>query len=306
MSAIEKTFSDGEVIIREGDAGNTFFQLLEGKAKVVRNYEEDDQVEIATLEEGQYFGEMAVIEDYPRNSTIIADGDVKVLEIAKEELNDYMAQNPDKILAIMKVLAIRIKKTDEAYLEAKKVRDDIRKADSDSRYDGFWARQQRLSIWMSPKASQLERPSAEELRQAGENVAREKSGNLETYNYGTVIFKQGEVGKYIYILHEGSVGVYNHYGEKDEFKLSTVEPVNCFGEIGTLLEEGHNATAVVETSGTQLEVIRADEIGGLFQSSPAKIDLLMKNLSYRLRSITYEYFKACQEIMEAEKNTRRR
>ena len=136
MSTI-KTISAGEIIIKEGDEGNTFFQLLEGTAKVYKNYEEDDQVEVATLEAGQYFGEMAVIENFPRNSTVVADTDVQVDEIAAGEMNDYMSQHPDKILAIMKVLGSRIKKMDDEFLEVKKARDEVRKAGSDSRYDGF-------------------------------------------------------------------------------------------------------------------------------------------------------------------------
>ena len=305
MSTI-KTISAGEIIIKEGDEGNTFFQLLEGTAKVYKNYEEDDQVEVATLEAGQYFGEMAVIENFPRNSTVVADTDVQVDEIAAGEMNDHMSQHPDKILAIMKVLGSRIKKMDDEFLEVKKARDEVRKAGSDSRYDGFWARQQRLSIWMSPKSAQLERPSAEELRQAAAAVAQNKTDKIETYNYGTIVFKQGEVGKCMYILHEGNVGVYSNYGEKDELKLLSVEPVACFGEIGMLLEEPRNATAAVETSGTQVEIIYPEDLEGLFKTNPERIDMIMKNLSYRLRSITYEYCKACQEIDEAAKNNDRR
>ena len=110
----------------------------------------------------------------------------------------------------------------------------------------------------------------------------------------------------MYILHEGNVGVYSKYGEKDELKLLSVDPVSCFGEIGMLLEEPRNATAVVETSGTQVEVIYPADLESLFKTNPERIDMIMKNLSYRLRNITYEYCKACQEIEEASKNNGRR
>lgn len=305
MSTI-KTFTGGEIIIKEGDEGKTFFQLLEGKAKVYRNYGEDDQIEVATLEAGQYFGEMAVIENFPRNSSVVADGDVKVDEIDAAELNEYIAQNPDKILAIMKVLGSRIQKMDEEYVEIKKARDEIRKADSSSKYDDFWARQQRMSVFMYPKTDRLEKPSAEELREAAAAVAKNKTDKIETYPFGTLVFKQGEVGKCMYILHEGNVCIYKNYGEKDELKLNSIEPVSCFGEIGMLLEEPRNATAAVETGGTQVEIIYPEDLAGLFKTNPERIDMIMKNLSYRLRSITYEYCKACQEIVEAQKNNDRR
>ena len=107
MSTIEKTFSNGDIIIQEGDKGNTFFQILEGKVGVYKDYDKENETKLATLEQGQYFGEMAVIESYPRSSTVVADGDVKVLEIAAEEMKEYVSQNPDKILAIMKLLGAR-------------------------------------------------------------------------------------------------------------------------------------------------------------------------------------------------------
>ena len=109
MSTFEKTFSNGDIIIREGDSGNTFFQLLEGNVAVYKNYGEGDEVQVAVIEPGQYFGEMAVIETYPRSSTVVATGDVKVVEIPAEALNEYFTQNPDKILAIMEVFGSRIK-----------------------------------------------------------------------------------------------------------------------------------------------------------------------------------------------------
>ena len=86
MSTFERTFNGGEVIIREGDSGNTFFQLLEGRVGVFKNYDKADEVQVAVIEPGQYFGEMAVIENYPRSSTVVAIGDVKVVEIPAEVL----------------------------------------------------------------------------------------------------------------------------------------------------------------------------------------------------------------------------
>ena len=299
MSTIEKTFSNGEVIIKEGDSGNTFYQLLEGKVAVYKNYGKDDQVQIAILEPGQYFGEMAVIEKtYPRSTTIVATGDVKVTEIAAEELNDYITQHPDKILAIMKLLGSRIKAMTADYNEAKKTLDDIRKADSGNKYDGFFNSMINRSIYMTAKNFRLERPSIEALREASELVSKQDSDG-EIYNYGTIIFKEGDVGKCMYIVHAGKVGIYNNYGAANEFRTSEVEPVACFGEMEMLMEEPRETTAIVEVSDTKVELIRPEDLENLLKTSPAKIDMILKNLSYRLRLITYEYFKACQEIYES-------
>ncbi len=300
MATIEKTFNAGEIIIKEGDSGNTFFQLLEGKAIVYKNYDQKDEVEVATLEAGQYFGEMAVIENYPRSSTVVASGDVKVLEIASEELNEYITQNPDKILSIMKLLGNRIRVMTDNYNEVKKALDDVRKSNSNEKYLGFFAQMQKQSIFLTSKNFRLERPSAEALREAAEAVSNQKPENTVTYNYGTIIFKQGEVGKCMYIVHSGSIGIYSNYGAVNEFKLQEVTPVACFGELGMLEEKERNATAVAETNDTEVEIIRPEDIPALFSTTPAKVDMILKNLSYRLRSITYEYYKACKEILEAQ------
>ena len=299
MSTIEKTFSNGEIIIKEGDAGNTFFQLLEGKAGVYKNYDQADQVQIAVLEQGQYFGEMAVIENYPRSTSVVAEGDVKVVEIAAEELNDYLTQNPDKIIEIMKLLGKRIQAMTDDYNQAKKALDEVRKASSNAKYDGFFNSMINRSIFLTSKNFRLEQPSAEEVRQAAEKVSKQNAAAGETYPYGRIIFKQGEVGTCMYIVHSGSVGIYSNYGAVDELKLTVVSPVACFGEMGMILEEARSTTAVSEENDTQVEIIRAEDLAGLFNSCPAKIELILKNLSYRLRSITYDYFKACKEIYDS-------
>ena len=298
MSTFEKTFVDGDVIIREGDSGNTFFQLLEGNVAVFKNYGQADEVQVAVIEPGQYFGEMAVIETYPRSSTVVATGDVKVVEIPAEALNEYFTQNPDKILAIMEVFGSRIKKMTEDCNEAKKALDDVRRTNSRDKYLGFFAQMAQQSIYLTSKNFRLERPSAEELRAASNLVSSQSANDGETYNYGTIIFKDGDIGKCMYILHSGSVGIYSKYGAVDELKLQEVEPVACFGEMEMLTGEGRDTAAVAEVGDTRVEIIRAEDLPGLFQTSPAKVDMILKNLSYRLRSITYDYFKACQEIYE--------
>ena len=299
MSTIEKTFANGEIIIKEGDSGNTFFQLLEGNATVYKNYDQKDEVTIATLGPGQYFGEMAVIENsYPRSTTVVADGEAKVVEIAAEELNEYLTQNPDKILAIMKLLGTRIKTTTEDYNEAKKVLDEVRKSNSNSKYEGFFTNMIQQSIFLSSKNFRLERPSAEALREASEAVSRLNTDNTVTYPYGTIIFKEGEVGKCMYIVHAGKVGIYSNYGAVGEVKLTESVPVACFGEMGMLSDDPRNSTAVVEAGDTQVEIIYPENLPEIFKSAPAKIDMILKNLSYRLRSVTYDYYKACKEIYE--------
>ena len=98
----ERNFSKGEVIFRQGDAGNSFFKIIEGSVSVIANYGEADERELTVLNPGEFFGEMAVIETYPRSNTIVAVDNVRTIEITADELNGFFAENPDMIYQIMK------------------------------------------------------------------------------------------------------------------------------------------------------------------------------------------------------------
>ena len=260
MSMTEKTFNNGDIIIKEGETGNTFYYLLEGKVAVYKNYGESDEVQIRILEAGQYFGEMAIIETYPRSTSVIAEGDVKVQEIEAEELNEYFKANPEKIILIMNQLGTRLKEMTKDYDEAKKVLEELRSSGSNDKYSGFFKMMVKQSIFTYVKNINIEKPSAEALREAAETVAKQdKDGNnVESYDKGTIIFKQGETGKCMYIVHSGVI--YSNYGQYGETRLTDLYPVACFGEMGMISEDPRSATAVSEADETSVEIIKPEDL----------------------------------------------
>ena len=298
MSTIEKTFSNGEVIIKEGDSGNSFFQILEGTATVYKNYGKDDQVKLTVLTPGQYFGEMAVIETYPRSSTVVADGEVKVVEIPGEDLNTYYRENPDEIVSIMKHLGNRLKQLTADYNEAKGLFTDIEKGAVEKKSDSILTKlKKHISFYMSGKGN-LSKPSAEALRESKDVVSKGGVENVETYSKGQIIFKQGEVGKCMYMVHGGIIGIYSNYGKENEVKLTELFPVECFGEMGMISDESRSATAVALTDDTTVEIIYADDLKDLIITYPVKVDMILRHLSHRLRNLTYDYFTTCKDLYE--------
>ena len=113
----EKVFEKGTVVFREGDIGNSFFQIVSGTAGVYSHYGEADERKLTDMQPGQYFGEMAVIEAWPRSSTIVAEEELHVIEISEKELNLYFAEQPDRIMALMKQLGKRIRELTADYDE---------------------------------------------------------------------------------------------------------------------------------------------------------------------------------------------
>ncbi|MBP5774171.1 MAG: cyclic nucleotide-binding domain-containing protein [Clostridiales bacterium] len=298
MSTIEKSFSKGEVIIKEGDSGNSFFQILEGNATVYKNFGKEDQVKLTVLVPGQYFGEMAVIETYPRSTTVVADGDVKVIEIPGEELNIYYRENPDKIVSIMKHLGSRLKQLTADYNEAKGLFTDIEKGAVEKKSDSILTKiKKHISFYMSGKGN-LSKPSAEALRESKDVVSTGGVENVETYTKGQIIFKQGELGKCMYMVHGGIIGIFSNYGKDNEVKLTELFPVECFGEMGMISDETRSATAVALSDDTTVEIIYADDLKDLIITYPVKVDMILRHLSHRLRNLTYDYFTTCKDLYE--------
>ena len=292
--SIERKFSKGEVIFKQGDEGNSFFKIIEGSVEVLANYGEERERELTVLEAGAIFGEMAVIETYPRSTTIVAKEDTLALEIGGKELNGYFAENPEMIYEIMKHLGSRIKELTAEYDVLTSVLKEV-KASQDKKSDSIFAKIKKYIDYYASGKNNINKPSAEALREASEGL-KEQQGKIETYDKGTVIFKEGEIGKCMYIVYGGMVGIFKNYGDPKQVKLTDLYPVSFFGEMGMIADEARSATAVAEMDETFVEIIRPEGLENLFRESPVKVEMILKHLSYRLRMLTYDYLTACKEI----------
>ena len=89
------TFSAGQEIIRQGDTGDTFYLIVEGRVDVLARNERGDEVRVNQLGEGQYFGEMALMGDHRRNATIrvSAETPAKLIELSEQDFESLTAQS---------------------------------------------------------------------------------------------------------------------------------------------------------------------------------------------------------------------
>ncbi|HVD25109.1 MAG TPA: cyclic nucleotide-binding domain-containing protein [Gaiellaceae bacterium] len=96
----------GEVIVQAGEQGNSMYLMLEGRARVVGRSR--------ILRPGDFFGEMALIDGGPRSATIIAASQVRVMMLQRRAFLKALKQNPQIGLAIMEVLAERVRRLERA------------------------------------------------------------------------------------------------------------------------------------------------------------------------------------------------
>ncbi|HEX3775200.1 MAG TPA: Stp1/IreP family PP2C-type Ser/Thr phosphatase [Polyangiaceae bacterium] len=78
-------YGNGETIISEGDKGEELYIVLTGHAKVMRN-----GAELATLNAGDHFGEMALVRSQPRSATVLSDGNSELMVIRRTEFFEIL------------------------------------------------------------------------------------------------------------------------------------------------------------------------------------------------------------------------
>ena len=107
--AKEVKHAENEVVIEEGDLGDSLFLIVEGEVAVIKNFNKEDEVLLATLGPGEYFGEMALFEAKPRSATIKTLQPSQFLFLDKEEFADLVEEYPKIALNMGRVLSNRLR-----------------------------------------------------------------------------------------------------------------------------------------------------------------------------------------------------
>ena len=93
---IVKRFTKNEVILKKGDIGDVMYFILEGEVDVVISKDEDRII----LNQGDFFGEIALIKDIKRTATVIAKRRCEMLELTSYDLKRLVQSRPDVISKI--------------------------------------------------------------------------------------------------------------------------------------------------------------------------------------------------------------
>ncbi len=106
-----KVFGDGEVIVRQGEAGNVMYEILDGRVEVLQE-RNGKEVRLAVLTKGDFFGEMAIFEREVRSATVRAQEEVRVLTVDKKILLRRISEDPSLALRILERMSHRIREMD--------------------------------------------------------------------------------------------------------------------------------------------------------------------------------------------------
>jgi CRP-like cAMP-binding protein len=104
-------FKKGHVLFHEGDEGEEMYIIQSGKVAIKKEVKDGEAV-LATLEKGDFFGEMAILERMPRSAAaeIVEDGDLIVIN--GETFGDMIKANPEIAVRMLRKYSIRLRDAD--------------------------------------------------------------------------------------------------------------------------------------------------------------------------------------------------
>jgi CRP-like cAMP-binding protein len=104
------SYSDGDVLFHQGDAGDAAFVIISGQAEISINTDEGPLV-VARLSDHDFVGEIAILCDVPRTATVTAVTNLEALRIAKELFFRLIKEFPEIAIEVMRELAHRLENT---------------------------------------------------------------------------------------------------------------------------------------------------------------------------------------------------
>jgi len=112
-----RSYKEGEVVFHEGEPGVGMYIIEEGSVKIYISSSDCQEIELAQLASGEFFGEVALLEDEPRSATVVAMEPTTLIGLFKPDLLDLIDRNPEAgvkiILKLSQILAARLRHTHE-------------------------------------------------------------------------------------------------------------------------------------------------------------------------------------------------
>lgn len=107
--AATRTYPKNTIIISEGDDSDSLYVVLSGKVKVFLSDDDGREIIINILGEGEYFGELALLDDAPRSASVMTSEECKLAVISKPAFEECLFKNPQLALRVIKELSKRMR-----------------------------------------------------------------------------------------------------------------------------------------------------------------------------------------------------
>jgi CRP/FNR family transcriptional regulator, cyclic AMP receptor protein len=108
-----RTFRTGEVIFHRDDPGQVLYMIKEGKVKICIISPDGQEVSLAVLGKGEYFGEFALLDGLPRSADAVALEKVECYSLQRSDFHNIILKNPKIAILVLEALSKRLRNTDQ-------------------------------------------------------------------------------------------------------------------------------------------------------------------------------------------------
>ncbi len=108
---VERRFNDGQLIFQRGDPGNSMMLALHGQVRISILSEEGKELVFNTIQPGECFGEIALLDGQPRSADATAVGPCVLFTLARTDFIPFLQRHPQTMLSLLAVLCERLRTT---------------------------------------------------------------------------------------------------------------------------------------------------------------------------------------------------
>jgi len=102
-------YAAGSTIFNQGDIGDRFYFIARGTVQVWLKLPDGGSRELAALGPGQYFGELALLDDLPRSADVVCGEDSRLWSLQREDFINLLRGNINLAVKLLQVLARRLR-----------------------------------------------------------------------------------------------------------------------------------------------------------------------------------------------------
>lgn len=258
--------SRGQMLFELGDQGDEMYIILSGALQIRFRAEDGEYLDIATLDEGDSVGEMALIEDAPRSADAVAIVDTELLSIDREGFNAMLENSPKLISALLTGMSSMLRQTNVD-------RGDPETAGDEADTEAEDPAPQRVTFF-----NLLDSDSRNLLAQAGREV------ELAT---GELLFQEGEVADAMYVILRGGIEIFQYLADGNELSLAQLGEGDVFGEIAVIDGQPRSASARTRST-TELFALDREVFLKLLSQTPPLLYQVLGGLAEKVRIANQE------------------
>lgn len=118
-----RSFSQGESIVRQGEAGVGMYIILSGQVQILHSAGEGPPIRLATLGGGDFFGEQALLDESPRTASAVAAEPCQAIGFFRPDMLELIERNPRTglkvVMRLSQMISLRLRQTNRLLKEAR-------------------------------------------------------------------------------------------------------------------------------------------------------------------------------------------